>query len=169
MKATLWLPAVIILAGFAAPWSASSRKCTIPVLFRDAPEPAFVLDGKAVDADVVQELERERVESIDIMCAPALYEIYQVRAQRSGVVIFTRPGPAAQLQASLEDLQERQRSYFEAHGVFSKDLERLGWSDETGLITIDLSVQDGASRWKATVSHRYLPRLSSKRSVSGAR
>ncbi|HSK18594.1 MAG TPA: hypothetical protein VK912_05600 [Longimicrobiales bacterium] len=166
MKATLWLPAVMVLAGFAATWPASPRKCTMPVLFRDAPEPAFVLDGDAADADVMRQLEAEQVESIDIMCAPELYEIYQVKAQRSGVVIFTRPGPVAQLQSSLDELQALQRSYFEAHGVFSSDLEQLGWADETGLITMDLSVQDGGSRWKATASHRYRPRLSSQRSVS---
>ena len=169
MKSLVMSLAAAGLVVLAARGSASTeRKCAhTPVLFPDAPEPVYVLDGRAVDRAAIEEIDGGTVESAYIMCAADLYDRLNVRAQRSGFVVFTIPGPHAQLREGVARLEELQRDHFQRHGTYTDDLERLGWSDTTGLITVEASVFDQGRSWKATASHFYLARPESKLTVSG--
>lgn len=140
----------------------------MPILFEDAPEPAYVLDGRASDADTVQALAMDSIESVAIMCADELFELFGVKARRNGVVVFTKPGPASQANAALDRIAELQQAHHRQHGAYTADPQRLGWSDPDGLLTVALEAQ-GGSGWKAVLSHRYLPKQAFERAYTETR
>lgn len=163
------VPVVIGAAIFiphAADTSAASPelKCQpdMPILFEDAPEPAFVLDGRASSEDAIQALATDSIESVAIMCADELFELFGVKARRNGVVVFTKPGPASQANAALDRIAELQQAHHRHHGAYTADPQRLGWSDPGGLLTVELEAQ-GGSGWRAVLSHRYLPKQAFER------
>ena len=140
-----------------------------PLLFPDAPENVYVLNGKVVSADGFKELELDpkSVESVEIVCATDLHRVFGHQARRSGVVVFTSPGPTTALRTSIQSIQKAQQDYAARHGVFAATLADLRWTDASGLITVKLTLSEGGSRWSATGSHRYHIGPSFAVSVSG--
>lgn len=171
MKSLAILAAATVIASLSTRDIASAgRKCArTPIMFPDAPEPVFVLDRQEVVRAELDGLDRDDIESLFIVCAPDLYDRFKVRAQRSGIVVFTVPGPSAELRAAMERLDAMQREQLRRHGAFTEDLEQLGWSDESGLISVKMEVLDGGTRWKATGSHYHLPARGMTATVSGQR
>ena len=159
----LFLAAVVALitlgAGSSAGRGAPVLKCPpgTPILFPDAPEPAFVLNARMVQREVLERVHRDSIESIDIVCAIELHRTFGVEAQRSGFVVFTSPGPSTALQQAVDSIASLQKAYFAEHGRFATAPRDLGWSDPAGLVTIELTVSKGGSRWSARGTHRYLP------------
>jgi hypothetical protein len=126
-----------------------------PVMFPNAPEPAWVLNGKAADSTVMKSLKPDSVESIEIACADEVYRVFKVEARRNAVVIFTIPGPTVALKNALETVKALQQQYHERHGRYATTAEALGWSDASGLISVDIAVTENGTRWFATAKHRY--------------
>lgn len=86
------LVAVLMLGAFphTADRSAPQLKCaSSPVLFPDAPEPVYVLNGKAVDKAVFQTIDPRAIKSLEIMCAPQLHQLLGIKARRTGIVVVT--------------------------------------------------------------------------------
>jgi hypothetical protein len=166
------LVAVLVLGAFASTIDrpATLLKCAnSPVLFPDAPEPVYVLNGKAVDKAVFQGLDPKSVKSLEIMCAPELHQRFGVAARRTGIVVFTAPVPQALLQAGLDEIVQLQATYVRQHGVFGSTLGDLQWRDRSGLITVELTVTSDGNAWSATGRHRYLIGPRSAITVSGAK
>jgi hypothetical protein len=132
-----------------------------------APANVFVLNGSIVEEKQIKQLEPKSVESIEMVCAPELRSVFGIDARRMGVVVFTAPGPASALRASLESVAVLQRAHFAKHGTFAAQLSDLGWTDPSGLIRIDLQRTHEGERWSATGRHRYLIGQSFTRTVSG--
>ena len=166
------LVAVLMLVGFAATVEhpAPRLKCnTSPVLFPDAPEPVYVLNGKAVDKVGFEGLDPKAIESVAIMCAPELHQMFGIAARRTGIVVFTAPVPQATLQASLDAIVQLQAAYVQQHGVFASQLSELQWRDRSGRITIELTVTSDGTAWSATGRHRYLSGPRSAITVAGTK
>ena len=166
------LVAVLMLGGFASAvdHTAPLLKCsTTPVLFPDAPEPVYVLNGKAVNKVVFEKLDPDSIESLAIMCAPELHQLFGIAARRSGIVVFTVPVPQATLQASLDAIIQLQAAYVQQHGIFASQLSDLQWRDRSGLITIEITVTNDGNAWSATGRHRFLTGPRSAITVSGTK
>jgi hypothetical protein len=160
--------AVLAAATLSAEPSSSEMKCPpdTPIQFPDAPEPAYVLDAKAVDESALRRLDHDSIASLHIVCAVDLHRVFGVEAQRSGVVVFTKPGPHAELKSSLETIRTRQAAYYAERGEFATDPAQLEWSDESGLMTMTLKVSESGRSWAATGTHLYMINESSL-SVTG--
>ena len=166
MRTRYALPAITLIAVVSAAPSKQrvvSMKCpNQPVLFADAPEPVFVLDGRAVQVDPKAPQERlkeivspEAVESIEIVCATDVHREFDVRANRTAIVVFTKPGPYSALKSSVESIVSMQESYYAKHGVFAKTITDLPWKDGSGLITVNLKVYEDGKQWSASGNHRH--------------
>ena len=147
--------AVLAAATLAAEPSGSRLKCPpgTPIQFPNAPEPVFVLDGRAADEAAIRALDPKTVASIEIVCADDLHRVLGIEARRSGVVVFTKPGPHEALQAALETIRTRQSAYYADHGEFATDPAQLDWADESGLMTVTLKVSESGRSWSATGTH----------------
>ena len=173
MKIRYGLPAITLIAVVSAAPSKQrvvTMKCpNQPILFADAPEPLFVLDGKAVPEGTLKELTGvtpQSVESIEIVCATDVHRAFGVKANRTAVVVFTKPGPYSALKNSIEPIVSMQESYHAKNGAFAKAITELPWKDETGLITVSLEVSQEGKQWFATGNHRH--RFQGVYTVSGA-
>lgn len=141
----------------AASPEAAKLKCPPeePVLFPDAPDVVTVLDAEAVPDSVELDLNTLEIESIEIVCATELHEVFGIEARRSGVVVFTAPGPISALRASLDSISELQKAHLDEHGLYARDLSDLDWDDPSGLLTVELDVSDDGLRWDATGEHAW--------------
>jgi hypothetical protein len=161
MKIRYAIPAIALVTVVSAAPSKQrvvTMKCpNQPILFADAPEPVFVIDGKAVPQEKGKELgiAPEAVESIEIVCATDVHREFGVKANRTAVVVFTKPGPYAALKNSVESIVSMQESYHAKHGAFARTITDLPWKDETGLITVSLQVSPDGKEWFATGNHRH--------------
>jgi hypothetical protein len=146
-----------------------ARKCTdVPVSFPDAPEPIYVIDGERFRPDSVPHLDRAVIHRISVVCADYLYETFGIKARRTGVVIFTVPGPEKVLRASMDSIAVLQGVFFEARGRFASDVAELGWSDPSGLMTVDMMILPNDRGWTATGSHRYLGKRHAGETIGGS-
>ena len=162
--------AMLVVAGASAPSRpATSLKCSSgkPTRFPNAPEPVYVLDGRAVALEAVQPLDRDTIHSIEVLCFDEVYRRFGIEARRSGVVVFTVPGPHAALRATLDTLVARQREFAARHGRFARSLTELAWSPSSTVISIDLIVTEDGSRWSAAGTHRHLRASEATMSVGG--
>jgi hypothetical protein len=184
--AVLALAAVTGLA-FTQPVSAALKCPNDPILFPKAPEWVWVLDGKPMPQEPVQEpsaqakpiltkatvapfpswLDKNTVLMIDVKCATEIHRRFGIESQKGGMVIVTRPGAEAALEASLKSVETLQKAYFAKTGKFASQLTDLGWSDRTEYITMLLTVTDRGRRWSAQASHSVL-KESSSTSMSAA-
>ena len=163
--------ALIITAGASTPTPGTPMlKCAsgTPTRFPNAPEPVYVVDGKAVSEQELLALHRDSVQSLEVLCFDEVHRRFGIEARRNGIVIFSKPGPGTALKAALDSLASRQSAYLATHGRFARTLDDLDWREPSGLISIDLLVSDDGNRWSAVGSHRWL-RAASTRSVSGSR
>ncbi|MEX2283774.1 MAG: hypothetical protein WEE89_14915 [Gemmatimonadota bacterium] len=168
--ACLALTLLITLSASAPNHRAETLKCApgTPVLFPNAPENVFLLDAKPVEEKLLAQLDPKSIESIEMVCATELHQVFGVEARRNGVLIFTAPGPHTALKTSLQSIVSMQQVHLAEHGVFAKTLTDLRWNDPTGLITMKLEVSEDGRRWSAAGSHRYrIKALASQ--VSGER
>lgn len=162
MRIRYVLPAITLIAVVSAAPSKQrviAMKCpNQPILFADAPEPVWVLDGKAILQEKFKELTGvtpESVESIEIVCATDVHRAFGIKANRTAVVVFTKPGPYTALKSSVESIASMQETYHAKHGAFAKTITDLPWKDETGLITVSLQVSQDGKQWFATGNHRH--------------
>jgi hypothetical protein len=143
-----------------------------PAPFPDAPDVVFLLNGKFMDKDAIGPA-AETIDGVFIVCdVVKLYNTFGIKSQRGAVFIFTKPGPKAALQARLDSVVALQRTYRAREGKFATRLADLGWSDPSGVITIDLKVAENGASWTATGTLRYLLFFegpSSAITVSGSR
>ena len=123
--------------------------------FADAPDFVILVDRKVVTQQAYEQMDKKSIESIDVLCADPLHRAYGVKAKMSGLVVFTAPGPDAAVRAAFESIARLQQAHLREHGAFTTDLARLGWKDETGLISIDLALNDNGNRWVATGRHQH--------------
>ena len=170
MKVRFALPAITLIAVASAAPSRQpvvTMKCpNQPVLFADAPEPVFVLDGKAVPQEKKGlDIAPDAVESVEIVCATDVHREFGVKANRTAVVVFTKPGPYSALKNSVESIVSMQESYHAKHGAFARTIADLPWKDQTGLITVSLQVSQDGKEWFATGNHRH--RFKGTYTVSG--
>ena len=87
-------------------------KCTgVPILFPDAPEPVFVLNAVAVDRDSMRKLDERQIESVNVVCADYIYRTFRIEARRSGVVMFTKPGPLSVLRSEMDSIATLQARF----------------------------------------------------------
>lgn len=171
MKVRFALPAITLIAVASAAPSRQrvvTMKCpNQPVLFADAPEPVFVIDGKAVPQEKKGlDIAPEAVESIEIVCATDVHREFGVKANRTAVVVFTKPGPYSALKNSIESIVPMQQTYHAKNGSFASSITDLPWKDETGLITVTLRVSEDGKQWFAVGNHRH--RFQGMYSVSGS-
>ena len=163
--------ALIVAAGASTPTpGASALKCSsgTATRFPNAPEPVYVVDGKAVTEQELLAVDRGSITSIEVLCFEEIHRRFGIEARRSGIVMFTEPGPETVLKATLDSLASKQSAYLATHGRFAPSLEDLDWREPTGLISIDLVVSADGSRWSAVGTHRWL-RARDTRSVNGSR
>ena len=166
--------ALVLIAVVAAPSPApaiATLKCArgTPTRFPNAPEPVYVLDGKAVSDSALTALDKSSIESIEVLCFDEVYRRFGIEARHNGVVMFTKPGPRAVLRAALDSLAARQQAFVAEHGRFARTLTELGWSAPAEAISVDLSVSDDGTRWTAVGTHRHLSEKSATIAVSGAK
>jgi hypothetical protein len=136
----------------------AARKCQLPgapILFPDAPEDVYVLNGRETSPEDMKLVNKKDFESIEMVCPVQLHQVFGVKARRTGVVIFTTPGPHAAIKSAIADVTARQERHFATHGAFARTLEQLGWSDSTGMITMKLELFQEGRRWLATADHKY--------------
>jgi hypothetical protein len=138
--------------------SESARKCrlTTPVQFPDAPDIQIVMDGKPISTDAMKAVPTDTVESVEVVCADVMYRRFGVKTRRGGMIVFTKPGPRARLEAAVDSVRKLQLAYHQRRGVFASRIEELAWKDRDGLIAIELSILDSGLRWQATGTHRWL-------------
>lgn len=163
--------ALIIASGASAPTGIEGElKCGsgTPTRFPNAPEPVYVVDGQAIPEQELSALDRGSIESLEVLCFEEIHRRFGIEARRSGIVIFTKPGPEAVLTATLDSLASKQSAYLATRGRFARTLDDLDWREPSELISIDLVVSDDGNRWSAVGTHRWL-RAESTRSVSGSR
>ena len=154
------IPAIALVAVVSAAPSKQrvvSMKCpNQPILFADAPEPLFVLDGNAVPQEKLKEsTTADAIESIEIVCATDVHRAFGVKANRTAVVVFTKPGPYSALKNSVESIVSMQETYRAKNGEFARTISDLPWKDETGMITVSLKVSEDGKQWFATGNHRH--------------
>jgi hypothetical protein len=161
--------ALCVSALYAPDLRVATAKCppSVPVLFPNAPDPVYVLDGKAVQKEVIARLDPKTLESIEVVCANDVHRVFGIEGRRSAVVVFTAPGPHSALTASTKFLESQQKVHLARRGVFAKQLSDLAWSDPTGLITVILTVSEDGSSWSAHATHRHLINPSSGVTVAG--
>ena len=107
----------------------AARKCQLPgapILFPDAPEDVYVLNGKEISPDDMKLVNKKDYESIEFVCPVQLHQVFGVKAQRTGVVVFTTPGPHAAMKSALADVTARQEKYFGQHRAFGPQLAAVG-------------------------------------------
>ena len=139
-----------------------------PVLFPDAPEIVYVLDGRPVPREVTAKLDSKTIESVHVICATQLYRDFDLKAKRSGMLVFTVLVVRASLNASLDSLGVLQRAYFASHGAYANTLADLAWPGSPNVIAMQLTVSERGSRWYATATHRYVTNKSAEASSAGA-
>lgn len=156
--ASVAVVAALAAATLSAEPSHTALKCPpdTPIQFPNAPEPAYVLDGKASDDAAFQALDHESIASIEIVCADDVHRVFGIEARRTAIVVFTKPGPHNVLKAALETIRTRQSAYYAEHGAFANDPAQLDWADESGLMTITLKVSEDGRRWTATGKHLHI-------------
>ena len=169
MVGTLGL--MTVAGAFVPGASAESRKCprSLPVRFPDAPMVVYVLDGKAADSTVLGTVDRDSIIHLEVVCWDELHRRLGLEARNTGIIVYTAPGTRAILRTALDSLASAQRSYVAAHGAFAGSAADLGWSDTTGLISIDLEVSADGSSWSGIGRHRYLEGEANVIRVSGER
>src|SRR5688500_3080493 len=118
--ACLALTLLITLSASAPNHVVETLKCPLgtPVLFPNAPENVFLLYGKPAEQNVLAQVDPKSIESIEIVCATDLHQVFGVEARRNGVLIFTAPGPHTELKASLQSIVSMQQAHLAKHGVF---------------------------------------------------
>ena len=151
--ATLALAAAVVAF---APDTAVAKCGNVPILFPDAPEPVLVLNARAVDRDSMRKVDERRIESVTVVCADYIYRTFRIEARQSGIVMFTKPGPASALRVALDSIATLQTGFLARTGRFAQSLSELGWTDPAGLITVELTIAVDGTRWSATGRHRYL-------------
>ena len=134
------------------------RKCppTSTVLFPNAQDWVYLMDRKPITAEAFEALDKSRIESIQMVCAAPLHRTFAVEARVGGVVVFTAPGPVAALNSSMAGIEKAQAEHLARAGQFASDVAALGWTDASGLISVDIEVAPDGSSWTARGSHRYL-------------
>lgn len=167
---------VVVLAVLPAGMGAVSAertallKCPAEAdLFPEAPDVVYVLDGRLLSEEEYRNLDVSTLESIDIACPRDVHRVFGIESRRGAVVSFTAPGPHKVVQAALDSIAILQRNHFEARGAFASGLADLPWTDETGMITVELSASHGGLRWSATGRHRHFIRPDNAVTVSGDR
>jgi hypothetical protein len=151
--ATIVLAAAVVAFG---PDTAVVKCGNVPIQFPDAPEPVYVLNAVAVDRDSMRKIGERQMESVQVHCAGYIYQTFGIEAQRSGIVMFTKPGPVSALRAAMDSIAALQTRFLARTGRFAPTLSELGWTDAAGLITVDVMVAVDGTRWSATGKHRYL-------------
>ena len=164
--------ALVLFAVAAAPSPAppiTTLKCArgTPTRFPNAPEPVYVLDGRAATAEELTALDRSTIESIEVVCHDEVYRRFGIEARHNGVIMFTKPGPRAVLRAALDSLAARQQAFVAEHGRLARSVIELEWRAPAEAISVDLSVSDDGTRWTAVGTHRHLPEKSATIAVSG--
>ena len=135
----------------------SVMKCAhVPIRFPDAPEPVYVVNGRAVEPSLLKALNPDSIESVEVACADAIYDRFGIKAQRTGIIIFTVPAPAAVLKSAMDSIARLQQAYVARSGRFANALHELEWRDHSGNITIELTVTPDGNAWTAIGSHRFI-------------
>jgi hypothetical protein len=148
---------MVAASSVQSPSNAAVRKCTdVAVRFPDAPEPVYVLNAQAVDPDSLPQLDPSEIESVAIKCTDYIYETFGIKAQRTGIVVFTTPGPRAALMVHMDSVVTLQEAFFVKHRHFASSLSDLHLTSNPGLISVKLTVAEDGGSWKATGTHRYL-------------
>src|SRR5262245_66200678 len=114
------------MTGLGGDGAAYARKCPPDPspIFAGAPDFVFLLDGKAIGQAQYDQLDKSSIESIDIVCAKELHEVFGVKAKMSGVVAFTAPGPSTALRASLQSIAPLQENHLRVHCASPTDPAR---------------------------------------------
>jgi hypothetical protein len=135
-----------------------ARKCPpgSPVLFPNAQDWVYLMDRKPITAEAFEQADKGQFESIQMVCAAPLHDTFAVEARVGGVVVFTVPGPTAALNSAMDRIEQLQAEHLARTGEFAKDLAALGWTDPSGMVTVDLEVSGNGSSWTARGAHRYL-------------
>ena len=174
MQLRVLIGAFALFAVVAAPSprpAATALKCArgTPTRFPNAPEPVFVLDGRAVTDTVLETLDKSKVESIEVVCYDEVYRRFGIEARHNGIIIFTKPGPRAVLRAALDSLALRQQAFVAEHGRFARTTAELEWQAPIDAISIELTVSDDGTRWTAAGTHRFLSASSATLTAGGER
>jgi hypothetical protein len=152
--------AIIALVSAAASSNGVARKCVnAPILFPEAPDLVWVLDGKAIDTTngkARMDAMRDTIESIEVTCAEPIYRRFAIKSRRGGIVIFTKPGPETVLRLRVDSVAKLHRAYTAARGKAAVNAEELGWRDSTGLITIEFARSAETGEWTVLGRHRWL-------------
>ena len=147
---TLMLVTAATIGSNAQPLKCSRDK---PPMFPNAPEPTWVLNGRAADSAAIRAVHADSIDDLAIICADVAYRVFQVEAHRNVIVVFTKPGPTRTLKAALETVKELQSRYHEKNGRFASTAAELGWSDSTGMMTMDIVIADDRKGWTAHGNH----------------
>ena len=151
---------VAAVSAAAGPSTGVVLKCTkAPILFPDAPEHVWVLDGKTMDTTdgkaKVQEM-ADKIESVEVSCPESIYRRFAIKSRLGGVVIFTKPGPQTVLRSQVDSVAKLYRASAAALGTLPRNAEELGWRDSTGLITIEIRRSGEANGWTVLGRHWWL-------------
>lgn len=149
----------LLAFGAASSSTSSARKCVnVPILFPDAPEPVFVLNGEAVDRDSVASttsVTPDKILSVELACADKIYERFRIKARRTGLIVFTRE-LHTELKSAMDSIAVLQVAFLERTGGFASTVAELGWSSKSGRVTVEMRLLDDGSRWTATGNSKYL-------------
>ena len=151
--------AFVAVASAAAPSVGAARKCSnAPILFPDAPELVWVLDGKGIDTTEGAKIEglADSIESVEVACAESVHRRFGIKSRGGGVVIFTKPGPAAVLRVQVDSVAKLHRAFTAINGKPTAHPAQLGWRDSTGLITVELEKSSESGGWTVVGRHRWL-------------
>jgi hypothetical protein len=133
-----------------------SFKCAnVPVRFPDAPEPAYILNGVAVEQTVLKEVAPEHIASIEVACADYIYATFGIKAQRTGLILFTSPAPHSVLNTVMDSIARLQATHVARWSRFAGTVDELGWRDDSGLVAVELKLVEDGAAWTATGTHRY--------------
>jgi hypothetical protein len=132
----------------ARPLSESADYLPVPTV--------YVLDARVVDEAAVKAVDPETISSIQVVCSDERHQVFGIEPGMNVIVVFTKPGPHADLEKEIVEVAQLQATHLARHGAFARTLEELRWKDPSGLIAVDLAVSDDGGSWTARGTHRYL-------------